>query len=73
MIGLLLLEQSISPDTHLPADNLTTDSKSTIHIVCLLFTFLLFVLLLSEQSMLTATDLQKISAIIKFCNNLEYK
>jgi hypothetical protein len=51
---------------HLPADNLTTGSKFTIHIVCLLLTFLLLVLLLSEQSMLTATDLQKIAAIVQF-------
>jgi hypothetical protein len=55
-----------SPDTHLPADNLKPYSKFTIHTVCLLLTFLLFILLLSEQSMLTATDLQKMAIIIQF-------
>jgi hypothetical protein len=73
MIGFIIAGTVHSPDTHLPADNLTTDSKFTIHIVYLLLTFLLFILLNSEQSMLTATDLQKIAAIIKFCNNLENK
>ncbi len=46
--------------------NLTTDLKFTIHRVYLLLTFLLFVLLFSEQSMLTATDLEKIAVIIQF-------